>query len=278
MFGIIGIILLILIFFPYQMLEKPAPDKNNLTLTDTDKAIIFSKLTKTEQEKVINYLAVTPTPIIQTVYITPTPDNGIYYADEYTPGTKKLGRPFSWSQENATGLKDITIHARVYGYKILQSYHYFDPTEYKYFETYPDDLNSKFLFVYLNIYMDDVIGDDAPIWTPTDNMWATQIHETLYSPKNFQRQLRIKELEETFNFNDNSRIGYYRFLKTYSTSTEFTKTAGETGEDLTRIHGGQSNAIDGYLVFEIPEDTSIEEISIVGSFYAWGQNTWILKQ
>lgn len=278
MFSIIGIILLILIFFPYQILEKPAPDNNNLTLTDTDKAIIFSKLTKTEQEKVINYLAVTPTPIIKTVYVTPTPDNGIYYSDEYTPGIKKLGRPFSWGQEDATGLKDINIHARVYGYRILQSYHYFDPTEYKYFETYPLSMDKKFLFVYINIYMDDVIGDDAPIWTPTDNMWAVQIHETLYSPIDFKKQLRIKEFEETFNFNDNSRIGYYKFLKTYSASSEFTKTAGETGEDLTRIHGGQSNAIDGYLVYEIPAETTIEEISVLGSFYAWGQNAWILKQ
>lgn len=278
--GII-IFLLVVIFFPYQMLEKPVVNSTtDLTLTNEDKINIYSKLTPLEREKVSNYLLVTPTPVIitNTVYVTPTPDNGIYYSDEYIGGIKKLGRPFSWSRNDVTGLKDMSVHVRVYGYKILQSYHYWDPTEYKYYETFPNSMDKKFIFVYVNIYMDDIIGDDSRMWLPDEHHYYVNINSQLYEPISFEKRLRIKELEETFNWNDNNRIGYYDTLKVYDTSMGHIESAGEYTQEIGYLKGGQSNAVDGYIVYEIPVDTVPEDISILGTFYTFGQNSWLLKQ
>lgn len=279
--GII-IFLLVVVFFPYQILEKPVVVNltSNLTLTTEDKISIYSKLTPLEREKVSNYLLITPTPVIitNTVYVTPTPDNGIYYSNEYIGGIKKLGRPFSWARENVVGLQDMSVHVRVYNYKILQSYHWWNPTDYKYYETYPSNINSEFLFVYVNIYMDDIIGDDPRMWLPNEHHYFVNINGQLIEPIEFTKQLRIKEFEETFNWNDDNRIKYYGGVPTYTANSDAAPTAGEIVDNLTYLRGGISNAVDGYIVYEVPANTPLPDISVVGTFYTFGQNSWLLKE
>jgi len=224
-----------------------------------------------------NITAIPPVIITKYVYITPTADNGIYYASEYKEGIRKLKRPFSFIRYNALGKQDMVIHTSVYDYRIFSKYHWFNPSDYKYYTIYPSGSKSKFLFVFINIYLDNIIGKDTRFWIPPEKDYAVQIKNTIYKPITFTKQLRIAELENVYNFNDDQRVVYYNSIRIYSRNEEFSTTAGETYQTIDVLKGGKSNAIDGYIVFEIPEDSREEDITVLGGFYSFGNSQWVLK-
>lgn len=212
-----------------------------------------------------------------TVLVTPTQDGIHYFASEYQNGLRKIKKPFSFNQQDVTGYKDLVVHAQVYDYRIFDYYTWFNPTDYKYYRERPSAPDKKFAFVFMNIWMDDNTGDDTRLWLPNASHFGLQARDTIYYPIPFMKQLRIKELEETYNLNDDSRIKYYGVNTYYSSNKQYAETAGETYEELTYLRGGKSNAIDGYIVFEIPEDIKEEELVFRGEFYKFGSASWKLK-
>jgi hypothetical protein len=115
------------------------------------------------------------------------------------------------------------------------------------------------------------------MWLPNEKHFTLQAGGILYEPIEFQKQLRIKELEYTYNLNDDNRIGYYGAYKYYSGSLEDKSTAGETYTNVTWLRGGTSNAVDGYIVYEVPSYVKDEELIIHGIFYDFGNANWVLK-
>jgi hypothetical protein len=222
---------------------------------------------------------VTPIIIYKTIEIlvTPTPDGKIYFASEYDNGIRKLKRPFSILRENAQGLKTLSVHTTIYDYKIFPIYHWFNPNDYKYYPQYPINPDNKFIFIFINTYADDVIGDDARFWIPVEGSYLLESNNIVYSPISFSKQIRIKELESTYNYNDNSRVTAYNSNRIYKSSIEYSNTSGETSESIDVLKGGQSNAIDGYMIFEIPKDIKTEDITIWMNLYSWGNAGWVLK-
>jgi len=255
---IIGIILFILSGIPIKIIKdslKPHQEINQ-TVNITPPIIIYQT---------------------KEVFVYPTIDGNIYFASEYQEGIRKIKRPFSFYRKEAIGLKDLSIHAVIYDYKIFNSYHWFNPTDYKYYEVFPINPENKFLFVFANIYMDDIIADDTRFWIPTEKQFNVQVYETVYNPISFPKQIRIKELEDTFNYNDNSMVTAYNSLRQYKTSNEYQNTAGETFESIDVLKGGKSNAIDGYLLFELDKNTPDEDILVCENFYSFGSSCWKLK-
>jgi hypothetical protein len=215
---------------------------------------------------------------IEYVYITvqPTPDGKTYFASEYESGIRKLGREFSFIRYNTTGYKTTSIHANVYDYRVFNSYHWFNPEDYKYYEEYPSKLGKKFLFVFAYIYADDVIGDDTRVWIPTTKSYAVQCQNKMYYPISFMEQLRIKELEDVYNSNDDYRIGYYNTVKMYSEEGN-RDTAGEYTQSIDVLKGGKSNKIDGYIVFEIDKEDKLEDLTVHADYFAFGKSSWKIK-
>jgi hypothetical protein len=232
---------------------------------------------KPEQEITINN---TPNVSVITIYkeieilVTPTPDGIIYYATEYQEGIRKLGRPFSWIRSDVSGLKDMAVHVRIYDYRVMDSYHWFNPSDYKYYEEFPSNKNNKFVFVFINILMDDISGDDTRMWLPDEKHYGIQIGQTIYQPLDFMKQLRIQELEDTYNLNDDHRIGYYNSYNYYSSNLNNAPTAGETYTNITWLRGGKSNAVDGYLVYEVPKEIELKDMILTANFYEFGNAAW----
>lgn len=210
------------------------------------------------------------------VTVTPTPDGKLYFANEYESGIRKIKRPFSWYRDDVTGSKDMSVHVTVYNYRSLNSFTWFNPSDYKYYKEYPSDLSNKFVFVFVQIYMDDVIGQDTRMWAPNEKQFVLQANNRVFYPiQDFQKQIRIKEFEETFNLNDDSRVGYFGTIKYYQKGHP--ETAGETFENLTYLRGGKSNAIDGYIIYEIPKDIPDESLLVNGAFNKFGNSAWVLE-
>jgi hypothetical protein len=228
---------------------------------------------------VVNQTPVNNTIVIYrniTVTVTPTPDGKTYFAGEYESGIRKLGRYFSWFNKDVQGKEDMSGHVKVYDVMYFDSLHIFNPSDYTYYEIRPSDDTKQYCFVFVKIYLDDIIGDNTPLWLPTESHFYLQSKDKIYNPITWEKQLRIKELEETWNDNNNFRIGYYGVFNTYSRDLRYKSTAGEYAQDIYYVIGGESNAIDGYIIYEIPKGSKPDENLVLMDLYSFGQPSWKL--
>jgi hypothetical protein len=243
--------------------------------------------------------------IEKIVTVTPTIDGHIYFASEYQNGTRLLQRPFSWIRYNAIiaqnanssvnnnyepdGLKysspnpenkpdtqDMKVTTIVYDYKIFNKLHQFNPADYKYDEILPEG-NNKFLLVFIYVFMDDIIGDDTRMWAFNRSFFAVYDGKNTYRQKEYPYQLRFKELEETFTFNNEYRVQAFKSFRAYSKSGDYVSTVGEYNDEIYYLRGGKSNAIDGFLIYEIPVEDRPEDLTVLAQFYAFGSSAWKLR-
>lgn len=211
------------------------------------------------------------------VYITPIPDNKNYFANEYTSGLRLIKMPFTWIRNNAIGKQDMRVSVRIYDYMLFEKIHWWNPNIGKYNEQYPEDNHNQFLFLFINIEMDNTVADDTRLWLPDKNKFAIQSNGIVYYSKNYPEQLRIKELEETTNLNDDYRIQHYGQMRLYSPSNQYRDFAGEYSDTHTYLRAGKSNAEDGYLIFEIPKSSNLNNTLALGDFGKFGSSQWRLK-
>lgn len=229
--------------------------------------LIFHK----EEPKAINVTPITPIIIEKIITITPTPDNGIYYASEQQNGTRKLGRYYNYHRDNATGYKDLDFYVTCYGFKILEKYHFWNLYDNKYYPVIPTTPNSKFLFVYIQYYTET----DVRNWLPDENRFLVKYNNTVYSPISMNQEIVIKELEYTTTKNEDSIIEYYgQWIRQ--------PLQGEgAGKPVSQQHlisyGGKSNAVDGYIVYEIPNEAEPNQLSVTGNFFSFGYAEWLLS-
>lgn len=219
--------------------------------------------------------------IEKIVLVTPTPDGHIYFASEYQNGTRLLQRPFSWIRNDVLGKQDMKVTTIVYDYKMFEKLHAFNPTDYKYDELFPsagaDGKEKKFLLIFVYVFMDDIIGDDTRMWAFNRNFFAVFDGKETIAPKEYPYQLRFKELEETFTFNNDYRVQAFKSFRAYSPNEIYYNTAGEYNDEIYYLRGGRSNAIDGFLIFEIDNKDQPEDILVLGRFYSFGSAQWKLR-
>jgi hypothetical protein len=306
--ALIGIIAVIM--FPLQIfgvLSAPfkANEKENMVincLTQTIKANPQMADNLEKHPEIItalkqdNYTSVI---VEKPVYITvtPTPDGITYYAGEYQNGTRLLSHPFSWYRTDVNlPNNSLKISANVYDYRIFPNFHYKD-LDYSdslngiYAEQNPNSNDDEFLFVMVDIYADSTITNTPNVWLPKQNSYAIAISGVTYYPVTYPFQLQIKELEEHTTQQNDFFIGAYGQYKQYIKSgynhnelfnngTVMPDTnsgiAGVTSQSLFYIPKGSSNMIDGYILFEIPKNTDLKDITVLGNFFSFGNAQWKL--
>lgn len=240
----------------------------------------MEKIFPKTQKVIANNSSVNNTIIIYrnvTVTVTPTPDGQTYFASEYQDGIRKLGRYYSWINKGVEGKKDMSGHVKVYGYSQFDTLHFFNAPDYKYYEIKPQLENGTFFLIYVKIYLDDVIGDDVPLWLPDENQFWLLSGGKIYTPVEWDKHLRIKELEETWNDNNDFRIGYYGVFNTYSRDKKYRSSAGEYAQQIYYVRGGESNAIDGYIIYEIEKGQKPEDNIVTSSLFGFGNPSWSMK-
>ena len=212
-----------------------------------------------------------------TVTVTPTPDGQTYFASEYQDGIRKLGRYYSWINKGVEGKHDMSGHVKVYGWRQFDSLHIFNAPDYKYYEVIPKTENATFFIVFVKCYLDDVIGDDIPMWLPDENQFLLLSGGKVYSPIQWEKQLRIKEIENTPTDDLATNIEYYGVINRYSRDKKYKETAGEFAEQIYYVRGGESNAIDGYIIYEIEKGQNPYDNVITSSLFGFGSPSWSMK-
>jgi hypothetical protein len=255
-FGFIGLFLIIfLVMYGLPMtFPHPTIKVNNSTV------------------KNVTYVYVT-----KTVLVTPTPDGHTYYAGEYQNGTRLLKRPFTWIRYNALGKQDMKVTTLVYDYAYFEKLHWFNPTTYKYVEMLPTSENKKFLVVCIDTFMDDIAGDDTRMWMIPRNSFAVFDGLNTSFSLEYAYQWRFRELESMSNFNGDGYIQGFKSSRAYSPNTDFRETAGEYNEEQWYLRGGQSNAIDGFLIFEVDKDSQPIDTKVLAQFRVFGYSSWRLS-
>jgi hypothetical protein len=208
--------------------------------------------------------------------VTPTPDGHIYFASEYQNGTRLLKRPFTFIRYNALYKQDMKVTTIVYDYKFFEKLHWFNPTTYKYQEQLPDE-GTKFCFIFVTVFMDDIGGDDTRMWAFNRSYFGLYDGANMNYPFYYPFQIRYRELEQTPTFDNTGYVEAFKQKRLYNNEEFAVKTAGEISDETYYLRGGISNAIDGYLLFQIPNQTPIENLIVFGDFSSFGFSRWRLS-
>jgi hypothetical protein len=224
-----------------------------------------------------NHTAIIVIENITTILVTPTPDGHIYFASEYQNGTRLLKRPYSFIRYNALGKQDMKVTTIVYDYKFFEKLHWYNPSMGKYYEQLPTE-GYKWCFIMIYVYMDDEIGDDTRMWMFNRTFFSVYDEKTnnLFTAREYPYQLRYKELEETPTFDNAEYVQAFKQQRTYNNEEYAVHTAGEVSEEFYYLRGGKSNNIDGYLLFEIPKNSTENDLVVLGNFYTFGFSSWRL--
>jgi len=218
----------------------------------------------------------TPAPVIPTAIPTPKPTPGPvvtasnqYMIDNY--GGFREGDWLTWHRENVSGLKDMTVHVTVYGHRFESLYHWWSVSWGQYFIERPKP-GMKFLFIYVNMWMEDASDprmygmEENHFWVQTDK---TQTGENLTEPDpTYDKLTRIQELDEVWNLNHVEGIKPYGYIRTIDYK------GYQQLEPLGYLRAGKSNAWDGFIIFQVPRETKVENIKVIGMFENLGGDAW----
>lgn len=235
-------------------------------------AYLFPKPKVVEPEKVV-------IESVKEVFVTPTPDGRVYFADEYQNGTRLLKRPYTFIRYNALYKQDMKVTIMVYNYMFFEKLHLFNPATYKYEEMLPDNPDNKFCLIFAYVVMDNIAGDDTRMWMFQKEFFALYNEKDQLTYRNtvYTYQSRIRELENTVSFDGSVKVQAFKSMRAYTRSKLYNGTAGEYDAEQFYLRGGTSNAIDGFIVYQIPKDTTENDLIVLGNFDSFGWSNWRLK-
>jgi hypothetical protein len=222
----------------------------------------------------------TPEPTSSVTIITtpPTPaaiDIPEIYIDPFAPGIRSEGQWYKWYRPEVQGLKDMQIGVIVYRHAFLDRYTWYNPSTGNYFSQRPSAGN-RYFAIWVH---EEMIGtnqtDDPSVWAFDENNFAVQINGQLFTNelnKSYLPVIRIKEfdnMKDYYNVITAPPFGYYVAYTGHNP-----EAGGYAAQKLTFLRMGKGNAIDGYILYEVPRDTLLEDIQVNGDFAAFGGAQW----
>ena len=227
--------------------------------------------------------ATTPEPtVIPTIeIITPEPtpaalptlaDN---YVDPFAPGPRSEGQWYKFYRTDVQGLKDMEIGIVSYRHAFLDRYTWWNPSTGNYYSQKPNPGNRFFVvWVHEEEFGTDQ-SQDSTFWPLDDSKFAIQIKDQIYPSainNSYLPVIRIKEFDELTNYYDTVTappFGYY--VRYTGTNPE---SGGFRAEKIAPIRMGKENGIDGYIIYEVPKESQLMDMQLVGSFGTFGDAQW----
>lgn len=157
----------------------------------------------------------------------------------------------------------MRIWTTVYAHKFLPNYHYQSVSwgTRTYFKESPDP-GMQFLFVFINMYLDDTGGgQDTRMYSMNADHFYIQYNDTLIYPYDELPEYRIAELDNLWDYAHvaSPRPYGYKIIQQAGTGVI-------TAEYQDWIRGGRSNAMDGYVIFQVPVGAKEQDIKVLGRF------------
>jgi len=167
---------------------------------------------------------------------------------------------------------DLVLHATVYDWVIIDGpYHYHSVTQgTRAFEEHWPYPGFKFLIIMVNVYSDT---DAQPYGIPRRD-WYVQVKDRVYSYDwDYDPTKWIWELRDRSSYNKETSVQPYGYRIVQERITGII-----TAQELGQIYKGRSNAWDGYIIYEIPLEATIDDIKFGGNFQNIGGYGWWLPR
>jgi hypothetical protein len=230
--------------------------------------------------------------------------------NESVPGPRNLGQYFTWTMENVSGTYASSIyHYTVYDYKeIGDHYSYWSVNWGQWFNETPEH-GKKFVAVWVRGWMEGTTyfgwGQDRfNLWVngqtiPADPVKLQDIEIGSYTGAGRKESVGTAATSSgcaptpapVQNQNANTGSGWSRtgrWLPVVIQQVEYLKANNERGRltterfgwkdenEYTRMEPGWSAKYDGFLIYQVPVNSSPEGMSIAGNFRNYGTAIWHL--
>jgi hypothetical protein len=225
----------------------------------------------------------TPTPIpTPTPSPTPTtkqtpvsiPTLEVKPVNPYLHGERSEGQWFKWLRSDVSGTKDMNVGIVAYRHKWLDKYTWWNGAMGNYQVEYPSGGN-RYFAVWINQEMFGTNQTNDPrMWGMDKENFRLQYKGRLIEPgENHLPVNRILEFDELLTYYNTDTAKPFGYQILYS-SLDHNEAAGMVAEPIGYLRMGPGNAIDGYLLFEVPKEAFNEDVLLLGSFSTFGTAYW----
>ena len=209
----------------------------------------------------------TPTPR-QTPAALPTIQQK--FVDPLIHGERYEGQWFRWFRPDILGLKDLNAGIIVYRHAFMDSYTWYNPILGQYFKQKPTE-GTRYFAVWIH---EEIFPPDDPGMYPFyGDSFRIQVGDLIIENDTVHNPVcRIREFDnkpDYYNIVTAPPLGWY--IKKMGWNPE---TGGYAALRVGEIRVGEGNSVDGYLLFEVPKSTMIEDVMLLGNFGRFGTAYW----
>jgi hypothetical protein len=163
-----------------------------------------------------------------------------------------------WYRQDANNFgEDLRAWFTVYDFKVMKSYHYHSVSWNRNFKETALP-GWTYLVIFINLYSD---GDDTRMYVFPRHLFNIQVRDQLYSPEDeIDPTLRITEFDVLQNYGrTGTPVPYpYKIIQEKGTGII-------TAEEQQILYNGRSNAVDGYIIYMVPEGINLSEVKVAAS-------------
>lgn len=180
---------------------------------------------------------------------------------EMFPGALALKQPFTF------GTGDVISEGTVYRYWLNDTYQWRDPIDNRFFPQVPPK-GDRYLFVFIDI----VNRGNTRVWPPVSG----SIH-LWYAGKEYRLDPEHALPDQIKGENDMTiRIGEIQYYRQLYSSELVTDYGYSHGKKLGFLYPGESNALDGYLIYVVPASLAPNETYVQIAFNGNDTAVWKL--
>jgi len=237
--------------------------------------IIFDKPEEKIAQPIQNVSMVTVFTPEPTITPEAIPTLNIDYVDPFTPGDRSLGQWYKFYRADVQGLKDLQIGIVAYRYRFLDRYTWWNPSTGNYYTQRPEP-GQRYFAVWIH---EEMIGnstkDDPGFWAFDDRAFGLQVKDRIMASEineSFNPVVRIKEFDYYYDFYNTVTAPPFGYQVLYTGKNP--ESGGFLATKIGVLRMGPGNAHDGFIIYEIPKETQLTDISLIGEFGTFGSARW----
>lgn len=178
---------------------------------------------------------------------------------------------------NSEGTKDLSIGIIAYRHKFMDRYTWYNAADANYYEQFPS-AGKRFLAVWVH---EEMMGDNATydpsMWVFDESVFRVQYKGDLIAPETSHKPWnRIKEFDGYYDYYDTTIAGPFAWDIRYTGMNP--ETGGYNAFRRGWLRMGKGNAVDGYILYEVPAEAYESDLLLSGRFSTFGDAYWRLSR